>query len=693
MRKYLQPYFFISVAGLLAFAPVSFMLRALKNDIIALEYPINYFISQSVRQGEIPYWFNTWGMGFPLQSNLTWGIFSTPQMLFSSLFDYNIYVLHIEFMFFILLAGWGMFHLLQKYLVKDQKIAQLLAICYMLSGFMTGSTQWLLYITAAAFIPLVISSLLQLLHSPTSRHAFQFAVFYTLMFTSVYAAFNIITTYSLAIFLIIYFIQKKNDAQTNWFVFRKLLLAGTFTLLLCSPCLYYSTELLRNMARGSAIADNTNFFNSNYLHPASLSNLLLPFSSVRINLPNTEGTMLNTYMGLFVLLLLPAAIYKTVKEKNKPAVWILAAGLLFLFISFGHFTPLRNALNSIPGFSYFRNPAIFRLYFILSMIYFIALSFRSVTFENMFTLKTNYAGKIVSLTTLSLLGICGIVLLVNFKHIHDIPTDSFAGFVKNINFSQTLFINAFLQLIILTTWLILVKTRKIKLAGLVLTADLIINTLLCTPFFSVSSYSLRQVNHILKSSAGFPIQNTRISQVATTYTDGKMNKWNNVNVFNKQVSSNDSYRGPLTLKHSYSFPTDSTEALTFFNTPLVFADGDTAANALKLILQKPNHIRVNVILEKASSVTLIQNYYPGWKAFYNKKIADIIKTGKPGMTIKVPEGEGVIDFVYERKSVWISALLVHLIIISFLLWRGYYFIKGKRSELLPFHSDSNGLIH
>ncbi|MBL0130279.1 MAG: hypothetical protein IPP43_03435 [Chitinophagaceae bacterium] len=534
MRKYLQPYFFISVAGLLAFAPVSFMLRALKNDIIALEYPINYFISQSVRQGEIPYWFNTWGMGFPLQSNLTWGIFSTPQMLFSSLFDYNIYVLHIEFMFFILLAGWGMFHLLQKYLVKDQKIAQLLAICYMLSGFMTGSTQWLLYITAAAFIPLVISSLLQLLHSPTSRHAFQFAVFYTLMSTSVYAAFNIITTYSLAIFLIIYFIQKKNDAQTNWFVCRKLLLAGTFTLLLCSPCLYYSTGYVKYGPGSCHCTDNTNF-----LIPIiciQLPSVICFYLSrlFRINSPNTEGTMLNTYMGLFVLLLLPAAIYKTVKEKNKPAVWILAAGLLFLFISFGHFTPLRNALNSIPGFSYFRNPAIFRLYFILSMIYFIALSFRSVTFENMFTLKTNYAGKIVSLTTLSLLGICGIVLLVNFKHIHDIPTDSFAGFVKNINFSQTLFINAFLQLIILTTWLILVKTRKIKLAGLVLTADLIINTLLCTPFFSVSSYSLRQVNHILKSSAGFPIQNTRISQVATTYTDGKMNKWNNVNVFNKQ---------------------------------------------------------------------------------------------------------------------------------------------------------------
>src|SRR5688572_11695370 len=87
-----RPYVFIGLAGLLAFAPVSFMLQALKNDIIVLEYPINYFISEAVRNGEIPYWFNTWGMGFPLQSNLTWGIFSAPQLFFSSVFSYNIWV-------------------------------------------------------------------------------------------------------------------------------------------------------------------------------------------------------------------------------------------------------------------------------------------------------------------------------------------------------------------------------------------------------------------------------------------------------------------------------------------------------------------------------------------------------------------------------------------------------------------------
>ena len=151
---------------MLAFAPVSFMLKALKNDIVAIEFPVKYFISECIRNNEIPAWFNTWAMGFPLQSSLTWGIYSTPQLIFSSLFNYNIYVLHIEFIFYVLLAGWGMFYLLKKHFSLDEKIAQVTACCFMLSGFVTGSSQWLLYLTAAAFVPLLIITLLQLVKFP-----------------------------------------------------------------------------------------------------------------------------------------------------------------------------------------------------------------------------------------------------------------------------------------------------------------------------------------------------------------------------------------------------------------------------------------------------------------------------------------------------------------------------------------------
>jgi hypothetical protein len=314
----LQPYLFITLSGLLAFAPLSFMIRAMKNDVIALEYPINHFISQSIRHGEIPAWFNTWGMGFPLESNLTWGIFSTPQMAFSSAFNYNIYTLHIEFMFFILLSGWSMFYLLKRFFKTDEKVSILLSISWMLSGFMTGSTQWMLYITAAAFIPLFLISLLSLLEKPSWRRSLQAAICFTMMFTSVYAAFNIITIYATLLFLIIFFIRRRENKELFYMRLRYLFFSGVFAAAFCLPCLYLSVQLLFHISRGDGIT-GTSFFDSNYLHPGALSSMLFPFSSVRMHYANTEGTMLDTYAGLFALITLPIALITAFREKNKQA--------------------------------------------------------------------------------------------------------------------------------------------------------------------------------------------------------------------------------------------------------------------------------------------------------------------------------------------------------------------------------------
>ena len=680
LKRIVQPYLFISFAGLFAFAPVSLMLRALKNDIIALEYPINHFMSQCIRNGELPYWFNTWGMGFPLQSNLTWGIFSTPQMLFSSLFNYNIYVLHIEFMFFVLLAGWSMFHLLHTYLVKDKNISQLLAICYMLSGFIVGSTQWLLYITAASLIPLVISSLLKLLYSPSFKSALQFAIVYTIMFTSVYAAFNIITTYSLLIFLLLWFLLSESGKRTKLIALRFLAVAGVMTSLLCFPPLYFTLELLKQLERGAPIATDAAFFNSNYLHPSALSSMLLPFSSVKMNYSNTEGTMLNTYMGLFVVLILPVATWHAMKERNRSALLMLGAALLFLLISFGNITPLRNALNLLPGFSYFRNPAIFRFYFILSLILFLSIIFRNKSFSKLIDFKEKSNPKLIQYTAWILLIICLITFFTNLKEPGSLSTDSLAELIKNISFSQAIVISASIQLIILFSLLLAAKARRFTFAKLVLTADLIINTLLCTPFFSVSSYSIPEVARILHSSHGFPLQNTKLNAVPAIYTDNKMNTWNNVNIFNKEVSSNNSYRGPLTLNGFYLNSADSIQRAAMFNNPLVFPQNDSAAASIKLLLQKPTHIRIAVNFNDSNPVTVMQNYYPGWNAWYNDKKIEITTGNKPGMAIAVTKGEGIIDFRYERKSVWLSAMALHLIIISFLFWKLSVLLKRILSK-------------
>jgi len=669
-QKKIRPYLFITLSGLLAFAPVSFMIRALKNDIIALEYPINHFISQSIRHGQIPAWFNTWGMGFPLESNLTWGIYSTPQVAFSSFFNYDIYALHIEFMFFILMGGWTMFYLLKRFFKTDETISVLLSIAWMLSGFMVGSTQWMLYITAAAFIPLFIISLLSLLEKPGWRTSLQAAIFFTMMFTSVYAAFNIITVYATAVFLLFYFLRKQNDKK---FLTRGLLflgLAGVFVVIFCLPCLYQTIRLLSNIGRGEGITGSS-FFNSNYLHPGALSNMLFPFSSVRMHYANTEGTMLDSYAGILILISLPLALYTAIRQRMKSQWIFLIASILFLLIAFGSYTPLRNALNILPGFSYFRNPALFRLYFLLMLIFFLASTLRNFNYQDILNDKKS------RIALFLLLGISLLVMGWKFQTINSIPRANLTSFIKGLQYNGALFISAALQTLLIGSLLITIYLKKFGLSKWILAADLVLNTLICTPFFSVSSYTLPEVNSILKSTPGFPVQQKLPSEIQATYTDAKGNQWHNINVFSKDISAFDSYKGPLVLKETIN---GTNEVL---NKTLLFARDDSSA-IITILKQTPAHVRAKVILNKPTPISLLQNYYPGWKAYINDKRSALIfcynKISTVGVSTVADKGEWIIDFKYDHTGFWTWAMVVHLIIITYCVWKIVRLLPLRRED-------------
>lgn len=669
MKKTIQPYLFIAACGILAFAPVSFMIQSLKNDIIALEYPINHFISQCIRNGEFPVWFNTWGMGFPLESSLTWGVFSTPRLFFSAVFDYNIYSLHVEFMFYIMLAGWGMFYLLKNHLCKDERIALLLSLCYMLSGFMVGSTQWLLYITAAAFVPLVIASLLKLLQNPSFGNSLQFAICYLLMFTSVYAAFNIITTYCIIVLVLIWLWNKSNNRYET---VKYILIAAALTFLLCLPCLYYTMEVLNNLDRGSGLETSGTFFNSNYLHPGALSSMLLPFSSVKMGYSNTEGTMLNTYTGLLTLMLLPMAVWHTFKTKNKVAGLLLLFSLFFLFVSFGEITPLRRLLNILPGFSYFRNPAIFRFFFIITILIFLATSLGNYNYENIVEKK-------ISRMALWITGLlCLATLLFHISDINGLFENNRYDFVKTITYSRTIVISAMIQLMLISLLLIFLQRNKRKFTVWLFKADLVINTLICTPFFSVSSYTPLQVMKILNPVEGFPLQVAPPSEVPTTFTDEKNNSWQNINIFKKEVSSLKSYLGPLILKKQVQNNT----YYSYTNKQLVFIRGDSVNASVNIRILRPEHIRVETITEKSDTLVLLQNYYKGWKVLINMNETEIIQKKRPGIAVMLPPGKNTVDFRYEKTGVRLSAIFVHLVVVLFIVSRGIRRIRRIRSASL-----------
>ena len=676
--KPFSDYLLLVLAAVLAYLPVSSMAYALKNDVIGLEYPIKYFISQCLHNGVVPFWFNTWALGFPLESIITWSVHSPLQLLFGALFKYNLYTLHIEFIFYIAMSGCTMFYFLKKHVTHNHSLAWMMACCYMLSGFNVGSSQWMLYITASVFIPLIVSLLFDLLKKPGWKSSLLFSVVFYTMLTSVYVAFNIVTVYLLAGITLFYLLRK-------WFLYRQALKenviflshAAIITSLLCAPALVSSIALVQHIGRGAPLAVETDFFNSNYLPLKGLSSFLVPLSSIRMKAFNTEGTMLHTYLGMLPLLLLPLAFARQLKEKKIFGLVALLAAIFFLMLALGNTTPVRNWLTVLPGFSYFRNAALFRIFFIFFILIFIAVQSNLLGFQKQ---NAKYLWITSSMLLVSLL----IVLFLNTNSITHIDLSSgLKNIVQNINLEQALFISAFIQLFFLLLFISFYKRKSSRTLTVLVASELIINTLLCTPYFAVSSYSVKEVSAILNSKPGFPIQQNFVNniRVADT-TNGAI--FFHQNVYQKEVSAQNAYWGPLVLK-GFTPITDETANTARFQHQVLYIDSSGEDQTLKLLAQKPIYVSAYVQTNKPVRVRFLQNHYAGWAAFYNEKKIALTKV-ENGMEIMVP-ASGNIEFRYQKTGSWILILLINTIVFSTV---GYFlFRKVKRT----FRSFSPSLPH
>ena len=81
------------------------------------------------------------------------------------------------------------------------------------------------------------------------------------------------------------------------------------------------------------------------------------------------------------------------------------------------------------------------------------------------------------------------------------------------------------------------------------------------------------------------------------------------------------------------------------------------------------------IFKTSDSITLLQNYYPGWTAYLNGKKLNIQANDNPGMTVTSQQESGIIEFRYERKPIWISAMILHILIVCFFVWKIYDLIR------------------
>ncbi len=663
-------YFILAAVALVCLLPVYAGYFSLKHDNIAFDLPMHYFMGSELTAGRAPIWFNTWNMGFPMQSVFCRSIFSTFFLLFSWINPSGALIFHLELVFFVALSGITFCKLLRGFGTVNRQMARILACAYMLSGFTFGSSQWIFYLSGMALMPLCMYFLLQLLHQKNLKYAILLPVSYFVLFTHTHIFMSVVATYLIAGVVVFhcYFSLRKFRISFSGFLKQSLapVLSFLLLILLCAPPVYYSLELLPFLDRSTPITRDLVVFQSDFMHPAGLITLGLPQAANKWQIPNTEGLMQSVYMGLWVPLVALIAFRNFFKKPDTLNIILIIFSLFFLLLSFGHLLPLRQALNLLPGFSYFRHPGLFRLFFIAFLLIFLARSTPQglneiLTGAQNRRLIRYYAGGLLIMVSAG--------LVTGWLFSEDIWKGSVTETLKGADSYSLLLLSSVVQAGLLAAFLILWRFRRSFIAPLIY-FDLMLNGLLCLPFHTLSSVPLRTLSAILTPVKGDPVQTEPPSSVNAYFTDKHGLRWEHYNTALKKVSADVDIYNPLAGAAVTRFLQDAASKSIIEGMPFLFFYGkDSTSQAesgyASVLEQTPVRIEAIIQKEVMDTLCLQQMNFPGWNAYHNgEEIPLLNNPGNPFITVfaRFSPGDQVL-FTYKKPLLVFWAVLLHGIVL------------------------------
>ncbi len=662
----------LALFTLVAYWAISFNLFSLKNDAIVYFLPYRYNISYSIQQGEFPFWSPYLYMGFPLHADMQSGAWNPIVLIISLFTTYNMSVLQIETLLYVFLAGVGMWKLLDE-LLKDRATSVVFACCYMASGFIIDSGQFIVWIASAAFIPFVLLYYYKLLRYQKISDVFKCAIALYFLFTAGYPSFVIFCSYILGLGLVcdlLYKIKYKKITRSSTLrMFGLNFLLVLLFALLSAPALVSYLEFIPHFSRGAAVsiaAAQTNPFCVN----CSLS-YLFPFSVSRKNSWfETDSTMRNAYVGVFTLIFV---WYGFTRKQSAFEIFILVVTALSFLFSLGDATPFRAwSYHLLPGMNFFRHPGNMRLFTSIGLIVFAALNFQRIsTLVSIFSL-----GKI-RIITICFMIICVICILFNIQafssfnpHLNsaDLRT-RFQNFINNLSINQILLIEAGVQLLFLVAFLIVIKKlNKRYVFTLVLINALVFMQLPLAATF-VSKESPGNVNtFIAQQTKGNAVQNLEYSlkESRELDKDNDPRRFGYPSWYNKRITDPIDIFTPAYLKQQMNYSADSVlREKVWSYKPLSITD--TATSGTKKVSIQPTkfstrEFSLTVNNDGQWHLGITQNHYIHWRAYLDGKEIPILLWNKAFMRINIPPGTHEIRFSYQPENI------ISLIFISLLIW-------------------------
>src|SRR3972149_5755237 len=151
LRRF-QNYFLLLLLTLFGYWQVAFMQYSMKWDMIDQFYPWRFFIGECLQNSILPLWNPYQCLGYPIHADPQSGAWYPFVWIIGLLSRYGLYSNQLEFVLHVFLAGVGMYKLANG-LKLPNKVALLMAMSYLCSGFFVGNAQHFTFIISSAWVP------------------------------------------------------------------------------------------------------------------------------------------------------------------------------------------------------------------------------------------------------------------------------------------------------------------------------------------------------------------------------------------------------------------------------------------------------------------------------------------------------------------------------------------------------------
>jgi hypothetical protein len=697
LQKKNIPILLFFLLSLLAFFQVSFFIHPIKYDAIDCFYPWRFYIGECLQNFQFPYWNPYVDLGYPIHADPSSGAWYPMVWIIGFFNGYTIYSIGFEFWIHVFFAGIGFYHLCKK-LKFEQNYATIAGVAYMLSGIFIGNAQHLPYIISACWLPFVLNFYFRLVKESNYFNALKAGFFLFLMITGGYPAFTIILFYLLVIFFVIYFIQevkKKDNKSIFQFLIRHFLFL-VYTILLSLVMLVAIYQVSGYLSRLGDFELEQALFSP--FSPNSFVSFILPLATAtKTEFFHSDLSMRNAYFGIFTFILFILGFFS---KKPLEIKVLFFFGLFALTAAVGEYLPVREFLfKYIPMMNTFRFPSVFRLFFIIGAIL-SALYYLKIEVENKETISRKL--KIAFLIFIGVfISIIVFARLDGYLSLTDLIKNKLFKADETITLSQNLALQSFIQIGMLTTFLIVIlkikdKAKLISTILIFTCLDLFVTTQLNAPYtvFYDSVNAKEASLNVSVLPKGFNSNQNKTLEEAEHLSGIGTPFWKNMNIFQKVISADGfnsfSFSSYENLESEYPqlfqkikknkviTLTDSifsVDQMNHYKKDSLFTSNQLFFTKRDYDYFKKQHFQSHVtdiayiqsldaanfqIVSSTKSKTLLTLYqkeYKGWSVKVNGENTPIYKSNLNFMSIVIPEGKNKIHFEYSNPVLKIAFMI------------------------------------